>query len=198
MITLCMDTSHKYLVIAILKDDSLIDGLMTICWKKQSELILPEIDRMMKKNALLPTDIDSIVITNGPGSFTGVRIAMTIAKVLGCLTDIKIYTISTLKLYAGASDAMVMLDARGGRCYLGDYHNHIGHDEIVKLDELTSLIDPSITNIIGDASLIGKEDNYPLITENFLLTKPYWDLVSDIDTLTPVYLKEKSEYLINV
>ena len=198
MITLCMDTSHKYLVLAILKDNVLIDGVMTVCWKKQSELILPEIDKMMRKNQFVPTDIDSIVITDGPGSFTGVRIAMTIAKVIGSLTDVKVYTISTLKLYAGNLDAIVMLDARGGRCYFGIYHDHIGHDEIVKVEDVNSMIDSSIKNIIGDASLIGKVDNYPSIVDNFLLTKAFWTEVKDINALTPVYLKEKSEYIINI
>lgn len=197
MLTLCLDTSHKYLVIGLIKDDVIISNLMQESWKRQSETILPEIDKALKTLELSPKDIDQIVITAGPGSFTGVRIAMTIAKLLGSLTAIEIFTISTLQLYAGDQDALVVLDARGGRAYCGRYTNYIGDEMILTLDDIQKLINED-TLIIGDGKLIDYEDYYPDIVNNFLICKPYWLKVDNIDLLKPIYFKETSEYKPNI
>lgn len=197
MLTLCLDTSHKYLVIGLIKDDVIISNLMQESWKRQSETILPEIDKALKTLELSPKNIDQIVITAGPGSFTGVRIAMTIAKLLGSLTAIGIFTISTLQLYAGDQDALVVLDARGGRAYCGRYTNYIGDEMILKLDDIQKLINED-TLIIGDGKLIDYEDYYPDIVNNFLICKPYWLKVDNIDLLKPIYFKETSEYKPNI
>jgi tRNA threonylcarbamoyl adenosine modification protein YeaZ len=197
MLTLCLDTSHKYLVIGLIKDDVIISNFMQESWKRQSETIIPEIDRALKTLELSPKDIDQIVITKGPGSFTGVRIAMTIAKLLGSLTTIEIFTISTLQLYAGDHNALVLLDARGGRAYCGRYTNYIGDEMILKLDNIQELINED-TLIIGDGKLIDYEDYYPDIVNNFLICKPYWLKVDNIDLLKPIYFKETSEYKPNI
>lgn len=197
MLTLCLDTSHKYLVIGLIKDDFIISNFMQESWKRQSETILPEIDKALKALDLSPKDIDQIVITSGPGSFTGVRIAMTIAKILGSLTAIEIFTISTLQLYAGDHNALVILDARGNRAYCGRYNNHIGDEMILKLEDIHEQITED-TLIIGDGKLIGYQDHYPDIVSNFLVCKSYWSKVDDIDLLKPIYYKESSEYKPNI
>ena len=111
MITLCMDTSHIYLVLALIRDDQVIARVQEECWKKQSEEIFPQLIGMMKKVQLEPEDIDQIVISEGPGSYTGVRIAMTVAKVISALRRLPLYTVGTLQLYAGREDCRVLLDA---------------------------------------------------------------------------------------
>ena len=193
MLTLCLDTAHKHLVVGLIQDDQIIAQMQQESWKKQSELILPEIDRMLKTHKLLPNHIDQIVITNGPGSFTGVRISMTIAKILGSVAHKTVYTLSTLQLYAADKSAIVLIDARGNRAYYGKYQNYIGKDEIISIDDLKAIVEDDHL-IIGDGSLLDREDNYPNIVENFLKCKTYWQKVNSIDLLEPVYLKENSEY----
>ena len=114
MITLAMDTSHVFLVLALIKDDQLVDSVQKKCWKRQSEEIFPCLMDMMDRNGLKPDDIDAMVITEGPGSYTGVRIAMTIAKVFCVMKEKPLYTIGTLQLFAGRRNGRVILDARGG------------------------------------------------------------------------------------
>ncbi|MCK7483377.1 MAG: hypothetical protein M0C28_44820 [Candidatus Moduliflexus flocculans] len=64
-----------------------------------------------------PRQLQSIILTEGPGSYTGVRIAMTVAKVLASVASIQAYTTTTLQLIAGSSkNTFVMLDARSLRC----------------------------------------------------------------------------------
>ena len=74
MITLCMDTSHIYLSLALIRDDEIIGEVQEECWKHQSEEIFPKLEEMLSKLSLKSDDIDQIVITKGPGSYTGVRI----------------------------------------------------------------------------------------------------------------------------
>ena len=68
MITLCMDSAHKYLTIALLKDDEILASVSKEAWKKQSELIFLELTRLMGEAHLQSEDIDQVVITKLYGS----------------------------------------------------------------------------------------------------------------------------------
>ena len=119
MKTLCMDTANKYLVVALYEDGKLVCGEAKESWKKQSEMLIPVLIQCMEKAGWKSDDLDEVVITDGPGSYTGVRIAMTAAKVLCTQKQIPLYTISSLQLYAGISEqAMVLMDARSHRAYV--------------------------------------------------------------------------------
>ncbi|MFR9256084.1 MAG: tRNA (adenosine(37)-N6)-threonylcarbamoyltransferase complex dimerization subunit type 1 TsaB [Merdibacter sp.] len=79
MKTLCMDTAHKNLIVALYENDRMICGIAREAWKRQSEDLFPAIIECMEKAGWDSTDLDEVVITDGPGSYTGVRIAMTVA-----------------------------------------------------------------------------------------------------------------------
>lgn len=197
MLSLCLDTAHKYLVVGLVQDGKIIYRFMEEYWKKQSEMIMPVIDKAIKDCNLKPTDIDEIVLSIGPGSFTGVRIALTIAKVLGSVAAIPIYTLSTLQLYAGLDDALVLLDARSSRAYVGRYKSAIGEDQVLSIDQVKALINDDI-KVIGDGALLGLVDYYPDIIANFALLRPYYHKVENIHLLAPVYLKASNEYKANI
>ncbi len=196
MITLCMDTSHKLLVLTVLKDYKIIAAYQELCLKKQSELIFLKLDELFKANNLKPKDIDEVVITKGPGSYTGVRIAMSIAKVLCSLRNIPLYTLDTLRLYGGnLENVSVLMDARGNRVYYGKFnHGDILVQTCVKsLDELDI---NCLDNLVGDLSVIGLQDKYIDLGQAFIELKDKWERVDNIHLLTPEYLKEASEYLV--
>ncbi len=195
MITLCMDTSHKFLAVSMIKDDQVIASVQEDCWKKQSEYIFPVITKMTEDNNIRPEDIDNVVITKGPGSFTGVRIAMTIAKVFCAMAGKQLYTLETLQLYAGKKDCTVLLDARGKRAYTARFHDGkpLTETAAVPLNEI-ELSDEDI--VIGDGHLAGLPDNYPDLAENFLALKNEWKAVENVHLLTPEYLKSTSDYMV--
>ena len=195
MITLCMDTSHKFLAVSMIKDDQVIASVQEDCWKKQSEYIFPVITKMTEDNNIRPEDIDNVVITKGPGSFTGVRIAMTIAKVFCAMAGKPLYTLETLQLYAGKKDCTVLLDARGKRAYTARFHDGkpLTETAAVPLNEI-ELSDEDI--VIGDGHLAGLPDNYPDLAENFLALKNEWKAVENVHLLTPEYLKSTSDYMV--
>ncbi len=192
MITLCMDTSHRFLVLALYDEDNLLASIEEEIPKRQSEEIFPKLNEVMAKANKKPMDIDQIVISKGPGSYTGVRIAMSIAKVICALRKIPLYTISTLQLYAGNEDCRVVLDARGGRVYTACYKDtkEIESASVKEIDE----IDIGDMALVGDGSLFGKEDNYPSIAKNFILVKDAWELAENVHLVVPEYLKSIDAY----
>ena len=196
-----MDTSYQYLNIALL-DEGYVDGCMVSCFKQQSEWMIPKWKELMDRNGWNPKEIDGIVVTQGPGSYTGVRIAMTVAKMVASSIGCKLYTVSSLQLLAGNCDhAIAVMDARGKRAYVGEYKNGkaMKEDCILTLEELQAYVNanPDVT-VVGDGHLVGKEDVFGNMPKQFDLLRSEWKEVTDIDDLCPKYLKDNDEYLVNV
>ena len=193
MITLCMDTSHTWLVIGLIKDDQVIGKVQEKCWKKQSEELFPRLIALMDDCHLQPEDIDQIVISKGPGSYTGVRIAMTVAKVFCAMADKPIYTVSTLLLYAGKKNCRVVTDARGKRVYtcLFNVGKALEEERAVEIEDL----EIGDVNIVGDGALVGRQDEWPDIVDNFLELKDEWEKHENVHLVVPEYLKSSASYL---
>ena len=193
MLTLCIDTAYKYLTVALIKDNELLSFYSEEANKSQSEKVFGAIDEVFKKANIDRLSIDSVCISEGPGSYTGTRIAMTVAKVLCKVQNIDLYTISTLRLYANNKEnTMAIMDARANRVYCGVFNN----DEIIEDDHIEFLDKLNVKEykLVGDLNLINKEDVKPNIPECFLNTKSYWHKVDNIDYVVPKYLKESDSY----
>ena len=193
MLTLCIDTAYKYLTCVLIKDDEIIASYSKECFKRQSEEVFNALEFVFNEANIDRNAIDSICISEGPGSYTGVRIAMTIAKVIGEVLPVDVYTISSLRLYAANKEkCMVIMDARANRVYCGVYDK----DEII-LDDCAlpiNELDLKDYELIGDLSLFGKENDFGNIPEAFLKTKHLWKKIDKIAYLTPKYLKESETY----
>jgi tRNA threonylcarbamoyladenosine biosynthesis protein TsaB len=193
MITLAMDTSHVFLVLALIRDDALLDSVEKKCWKRQSEEIFPCLMDLMERNHLKPDDIDQMVITEGPGSYTGVRIAMTVAKVFCVMKNKPLYTLGTLQLFGGKNDGRVILDARGHRVYTAVLKNgaYTEKPHIMMLDE----VNPEEV-VSGDLALVHKEENYGSLSQNFAALKDQWVKADNVNLVKPEYLKPSTAYLV--
>ena len=198
MITLCMDTSHRFLTLALLKEDRVVGAVQKECFKRQSETVLEELDQLLKNHHVDKREISAVCVTRGPGSYTGVRIAMTIAKVMCARWKLPLYTLSTLELFAcDQKDCLVLLDARGGRAYRAIYRQGVLQqpEAAETIERLRQSLDPSL-EIMGDCSLLGmeeKEEDYAL---SFLLHRNHWRHEENVHTCVPEYLKENSAYLV--
>lgn len=193
MLTLCIDTAYKYLSCCLIENENIICEYNEICYKKQSEQLFVVLEHLLATSNKKILDIDSICISKGPGSYTGVRIAMTLAKVICSLKKLDLYVISTLKLYSdNQENCLVIMDARANRAYYGIYNkgDTIKEDSVAEI----SSIDISGYKVIGDGQLLGKEEIMPLISASFLHLKSKWEKVSDVDHLIPAYLKESEAY----
>ncbi len=196
MKTLCMDSAHKHLVIALYSDETLVAVCEKEAWKKQSESMFPELMKLMEEVGWDSDDLDQVVITKGPGSYTGVRIAMSIAKVLCTTKHIPLYTISTFQMYAGLCEhALVLLDARSSRAYCGILSNGVILEQSIRtLEDIQKNVLEEDMTLYGDMDLIGKEASKEEFAKNFMLVKHAWEKVENIHTLVPMYLKEQDAY----
>ena len=100
MYTLFISTFDKLITIGLLKNGETIDKLEKESNKNHSEYVLPLIEKIMNDNEISTSYLQEIIVVNGPGSFTGVRLGVTIAKTLAFTLDIPIKTITSLEAYA--------------------------------------------------------------------------------------------------
>lgn len=197
MKTLCMDSAHKHLVIALIENGKIISACEKECWKQQSETLFPELITCFEQAKWSVDEIDEVVISDGPGSYTGVRIAMSVAKVLCSTKQIPLSCVSTLQLYAGVrADCFVMLDARSKRAYFARYHlGRLIDDEcVLSLSEIAEIVSDHKGVLVGDSELIEKDNITLSLAENFCALLPYARKVDNIHTLTPRYLKDNDAY----
>ena len=193
MYKLFLDTCYKNLNIIILKDEEILASVSEECNKKQSESLFVVLDELFKKHNINKSELAKVYLTIGPGSYTGVRIALTLAKVLCTTKHIPLYIISTLKFYAaGKAKTMVLMDARAERAYIGIYDNNkeVLKDQIMYLKD----IETKDYNVVLDGHLVSKDDTSINIEEAFKACEKEFIEVKDINTLTPVYLKESDAY----
>jgi len=98
--TLFISTYDKFINIALLKEQEIIEHIIKESINSHSVYTMPMIKEILDNNNLTTKDLKGIEVVNGPGSFTGVRIAVTIAKTLAYTLGIPIKTISTLHCLA--------------------------------------------------------------------------------------------------
>lgn len=188
-----LDTTHKHLVIGCYEDDKILASHMESAWKKQSEHFFPALMACMEKANWQADDLDAVVITTGPGSYTGERIAMTFAKVLCTTKPIDLYTVTTFQMMAGLRNCHVMMDARSNRAYVGTCKDGKLIEEcILTLDEIKAKREQGI-HFVGDIDLIGEEYVQDDFVKQLLAIQPVWQKVENVHLLTPHYLKEQED-----
>lgn len=77
---LCIDTSNQPMSIALYKDDVMAAEMTINIKRNHSVQLMPNIEHLMNQVNLKPNELEQIVVAEGPGSFTGIRIGMTTAK----------------------------------------------------------------------------------------------------------------------
>lgn len=121
MKVLYIDTSNDYLYSGIVINDKLVSEVKKNYEKDLSKEALPKVIELFDKANITPKDLDKIIVVNGPGSFTGIRIGITIAKTIAWALNIKITPISGLTAMAISCDKdsykMPLIDARRGFVY---------------------------------------------------------------------------------
>ncbi len=194
MATLLLDSSNTSLSVGIESKGELLGFISYEAWQAQSEHMIPEIDNLLKKYSLTRKDISGVVTSIGPGSYTGVRISLTIAKVIALCLDVPIYPVSSLRvLKDNDKPSICLINARSGRSYFGVYEKDkvIVSDTIKTNEEVSAYIKehPSYS-ICGNVSYLGFEN---LDTNICLQMVSLFKSLSPFENslaLKPVYLKD--------
>ncbi|MDU2145181.1 MAG: tRNA (adenosine(37)-N6)-threonylcarbamoyltransferase complex dimerization subunit type 1 TsaB, partial [Staphylococcus sp.] len=97
---LLIDTSNQPMSIALMNDDEVLAIKTTNSKKDHSSQLMPGIQSLFNESNLKKQELDGIVVAKGPGSYTGVRIGVTVAKTLAYALNTKLYGVSSLKALA--------------------------------------------------------------------------------------------------
>ena len=191
MISLFLDTCNKNIVIGLLEDNKLIDKTIYINDNNLSEKLLPSIKELLDKNNIRVNNLNRIYVSVGPGSFTGIRIGLTVAKVMSWSLKIDIIPISSLEAIASTDSdynyICPMIDARRGYVYASLYDkelNNIIKDQYIKQEVFTNLLKDYKYEIVSYES-----DNKPILNIEKIVAKHVNDKSINPHKLNPIYLK---------
>lgn len=190
---LFLDTSSFFVTVAILEDHKVLYEFKNSITDDMSSKVMPIISDAFTKVSFSVKDIDKIFVVNGPGSFTGVRIGVTIAKTLAWSLNKPISTISSLEYLATTSCntkyIIPMIDARRGYVFSGIYDsnlNNILEDRYIAVNELA--------NYFEDGTIVSFDDIENCIKPNLSVSKIIMKHIDDksIDAhlIKPNYLKK--------
>ena len=157
---LYLDTSSSFLYAGIIEDGKLIDSITEEMASDLSKIALLKISEMFNSNNLKPNDIDKILVVNGPGSFTGIRVGITIAKTYAWGLKKDITTVTSLEAMAISSNfkgyKVPLIDARRGYVYgaiFDEDNNEVFkacHISLEQLKEHINKLDKDVVIITND------------------------------------------------
>lgn len=211
---LAIDTSTSHSSLAVIDRNNILGSFSINQVRSHSETLVPMLDALLKYLNLEIKDLDAYVVGKGPGSFTGLRIGMTIGKTIAQVEKKDIIGISTLKALASYIDTnhyiVPLIDARGGRVYTGVYTwvgkklINIVEDKLIYIEDLNKMLDSKKDYIFtgkvseiyreelltyGKISKFTNEENLApalarLGEEEYLAGK-----ISEYETLVPKYIR---------
>ena len=190
--SLILDTSSKNLVVGI-ANEKVLKKTQYYAWQRQSEMTVQEINKLMKELESTFDDISEVVLTIGPGSYTGVRIAFTIGKIIALVKKIPIIQMSSLNALAGSEGrVMSVIDARGKRCYVGFYENGISveKDGIMKNDEIIEYAKNNNYILTGEVGVLGLEEKEVDLVTNMYEGSKLIEKTYNVHEVKPIYLKD--------
>ena len=138
---LLINSATTNLVVAIINSGKIVYIYDENDGNDTSSKIMPIIKEAFDVSNIKPKDIDKIFVCSGPGSFTGIRVGLTVAKTMAWSLNIPCFTFSSLELMASGydCDVMTLIDARRGYVYAGGYDkdlNSFYKDSYVLFDGL--------------------------------------------------------------
>ena len=185
MTSLFIDTHDKDINIVLYKDGLILDKNIKESERHHSDYIMPMLKEILDRNELTVHDINEIYVVNGPGSFTGVRLGVTIAKTLAFTLNVPIKTITSLEMYAisenTTEDKLVIID---------DLKGVFG----AKFDKDNNIIDEYFYKSNDEyKSYLDNQDKYTIVNNNIDFNKVY-EYMKTKEEITPhkvnpIYIK---------
>jgi tRNA threonylcarbamoyladenosine biosynthesis protein TsaB len=215
---LAIETSTEYCSVALLHGGALIER-SELAPRRHAELVLPMAESLLAEAGLQRAQLDGIAVGRGPGAFTGVRLAISVAQGLAFALNIPVVTISSLAALAmqapqDAQATLAVMDARMGEVYACAFRfDARGHAQALDEERVASAEDLALPaaaswNVIGSgwdayrdalrARLPGepvwaKGDAFPQARDVARLALPQFEAgdVLPPERALPVYLRDK-------
>ncbi|MCI5967627.1 MAG: tRNA (adenosine(37)-N6)-threonylcarbamoyltransferase complex dimerization subunit type 1 TsaB [Tenericutes bacterium] len=197
---LYIDTTTSYLYTGLVIDGKLKSEIKEDFGKDLSSKALSKISEMLTNNHLEPVDIDKIMVVNGPGSFTGIRVGVTIAKTYAYSLNKDIVTVSSLEAMAVSSKGetsfkVPLIDARRNYVYAAIFNNKylpILKQQYISLEALKCAVD----HLIDSYQYISNQNFTDITTESY---SPDIEKIVNVfasrppenpHSINPIYLKQ--------
>lgn len=163
MLILAVDTSGSNCSVALQQDDVLLGEYNMNFGRQHSVLLMPMIEELLDRTGITPADLTHLAVDLGPGSFTGLRIGLSVVEAMAYARKIPLYGYSSFEAAAEPllhhrGDILILHDALKKSFYSASYRSSgtgsemVLTDEVRSLEELTALFAGSEDLIIaGDA-----------------------------------------------
>jgi tRNA threonylcarbamoyladenosine biosynthesis protein TsaB len=177
---LAIETSGRAGSLAIAEDGRVLAEEQFSHGLKHAAGIVPIIDRLCHGRGWKPGDIEEIYVSVGPGSFTGLRVGITVAKTLAFATGARIVAVPSVDVLArnapaGWHNLIIVLDAKRDQIFTASFENRDGTPvsrEPAHLDSLQAMLErtPRPAHLLGEGipyheKFVPKDDPRLLLTE---------------------------------
>ncbi len=156
---LIVDSSTKTLYIALVSDLKVIEEMYILGRSDHATNIVLKIDEILKNHNLNVSDLEGIYCGVGPGSYTGVRMAVTVGKMVSTNTNVKLYAFSSLFLLSSGYSGKVLpyIDARRGNSFNALY------------DDMKLILEEGLRNT---EDTINNHKDYMAVSEDMIKVDP--------------------------
>jgi tRNA threonylcarbamoyl adenosine modification protein YeaZ len=142
--------------------------------KYHSAYLISTIAEFLKEKKITLQDINAIGVNIGPGSFTGIRACVTVARVMGQSLKIPVFGVSSLEIISGINNTdkttACFIDARKNKAYFAlcsSEHEVLIEPKLVELEETVELLKNNNYFVIADKKMQEFFSNHNIISENF-------------------------------
>lgn len=213
-----IETSGRIGSVATAVDGRVLDEQVFPHGLQHAAGLVPLIDRMCTAQGWTPRDIDELYVSSGPGSFTGLRISITLAKTLALATGVKIVAVPTVQVLArnapdDARNIIIVLDAKRDQIFTARFSRAPGETastltEPEHLDRLSAMIErsPKPVHLLGEGIPFHRQ-HIPSSPDVVVVDEAHWrarasvvvllghamaqrGAFADPLTLTPTYIRK--------
>ena len=194
MLWLGIDTSDKNLFVCLYRDNECLALTCYEAWQRQSEYLVEDVEKVFASAKVKKTDLQAVIAAKGPGSYTGVRIGLTVAKTLSFALKLPLFLVSSLEILQQYPKPSICLsNARSKRSYFGVYEGGkvLVEDCIKTNDEVRAYIAEHPEYVLcGDLAYLGYDSSAYLPAENFYRCLDDAHRCNEPLSASPVYLKD--------
>jgi tRNA threonylcarbamoyladenosine biosynthesis protein TsaB len=158
MLTLAFDCSTSSMSIALLNDKKILGEKNYLQEAKHSEMLVVEIKNLLDANKITFNDLDLIIGTQGPGSYTGIRVALAVLKIIKITTQKPVLTVNCCEVLADKysknhEKINAAIQANSTEIYYAKYVIENNFEEV--LQPMISNVDDILSTIKEDEFLCG-------------------------------------------
>lgn len=196
MLLLSMDTASTTLSLALSDGKNVLASFEEKMIRGQAERLIPEIQALFEKAGREVKDLSAVAVGVGPGSFTGVRVALSAARGFALALEIPVWGVSSLESYAygAGADVFVALDTKRGDFYAAGYDaklNEVFSARVMTMEEI-KILNPKL--VASDVPEIFEQEGFSVRKNDFSLAEQILKIALEKKEKNlpaePVYLRD--------